>query len=677
MKIKHPVLTGIVIGVLFFAGALIVSSYSGSSAPSWASSAVDQACTRGLIDCSLSNPQFSSTLNRATGYQMLTAGFGVRNLNARSPLRDVAGQWYEAAAHTAYTLGWTVGRNGLFLGNENFTRAQMAVATAAVLGLNPGNSSALRIYTDSSAVPSWATGSMSAMVQARLMGQGGNLSLRPNDPINKLEAIIVLNSAVTYAQTRSIDVVAVAAQRLNVTVAVLRNALNSGLNIVNGTASVPSAFPDFIYAMRSSWTVPELDDFQLDSINDIGMQYVQGIPSFFWGVAESGPNGDFMKWGEFDAEMDKLAARGLKVIPFIQTPKLAGLHWNSSILRTDPRYREEYGEYAYEVVNRYKTHPAWSGMIAVWGSSSDIWRDDSGQEISLNQPEVVIPLLNAVYDGVKRADTGTIVIGFNMGSDVAAEDFEQWHRRAFALSPRFDWFGVQTHANPVGVSNTESPYRGVTGLANIRRFLDQNGYANKPMFLNEGGYPIFNSAFNEQSQAEQAVETYITARTLNVNLKGWVYFILFGVRHADGSSNCGATNDGDNWGIMSCITVPNPPSMPQSRPAYRALKTLFTQIDFDAYDYESTLSGTANSPAPYVYKFKKRANQSSKLWIIFSPRLSGEQPIEQNVNINISPAPSAAKFDIFGNQTTVTANPGGNISVRSTGSPIYIKTTPP
>lgn len=647
--------------------APFVLSYSGTNAPSWASNAVNQACVRGLIDCSLSNPQFSSILNRATGYQMLTRGFNSWNAASRGPFRDVSGQWYEAAANSAYTLGWTTNRGGLFLGAENFTRAQMAVAVTAVLGLTAGSSSALNSYNDRTSVPPWASGQMAAMVSAGLMGQGGNTHLRPNDPINKLEAIVVLNSAITYANSHNIDVLAVAATRLGVTRVVLQNALNSGLNIVNGTTTVPSPFPNFFYVMRTSWPNPAIDNFQLNAVRDLGMQYVQGTPSFFWGNGESGPNGDVMKWGEFDSHMDMLALRELKVIAMLQTPKLAGLHWNQSIQRTDPRYREEYGEYAYEFVNRYKNHPAWSGLIAIWGGSSDVWG-----ESSFGEPEVVIPLLNAAYDGVKRADPSTIVIGFNMATTfTTGADWEQWHTRAFNLSPRFDWFGVQSHDIPVGVTRADNQYIGLTGLSNVRRFLDERGFGNKPLWLNEGGFSIFNSGFNERSAAEQAVETFVAARTLNINLKGWVYFDMFGIQSSSGTTTrgCGPTDDGDNWGIMTCAVLPN---MPQPRDAYRALQRLFNTINFPAYNYESTLSGTPNQSAPFVYKFSKANNPASKLWVLFSPRIGG-QPVNQDVTINIAPAAQATKIEMLGSQTVLQANANGNITVQSGSAPVYVK----
>ena len=450
-------------------------------------------------------------------------------------------------------------------------------------------------------------------------------------------------------------------------VAEIADLTQSGVT-VTPASPVARIIPPFIFAMRTSWPNPAIDDFQLNAVNDLGMRYVQGTPSFIWLSGESGSNGNVYKWSEFDGHMNKLAARGQKVIAFLMLPKLAGLHWNQSILRTDPRYRAEYEEYAYEIVNRYKNHPAWSGIVSVWGASSDVWGGTP-----FNEPEVEIPLLNAAYDGIKRADPNTIVVGFNMATTFTdGADWEQWHRRAFNLSPKFDWFGIQTHSVPVGAMHSDNIYGGMMGLMNIRRFLDERGYADKPIFQNEGGFHIFNSIFNQQSQAEQAVETFVTVRALNINIKGWVYFTMFGT--VTSSSRCGANEDGDNWGIMSCAVEPYT-SLPQPRPAYRALQTLFNTVDFDAYNYEATESSfVANQIAPFVFRFVKATNQSTKLWVVFSPRsISGAEPSTQNVSINISPALQAIKIEILGNQSAVQADASGNISVQSTASPVFIR----
>jgi len=234
------------------------------------------------------------------------------------------------------------------------------------------------------------------------------------------------------------------------------------------------SLPAFIPTVRS-YSGAGYDEFQISSMVDMGLQYVQGIPDFSWLHIE--PQDDQCKWDTTDTQMDLLAENGMRTIAFVIIPKLEGLHWDESIQRNDPRFIEEYSEFAFEIVHRYHTHPAWSGLVAVWGGSSDVWGGNW-----VGEPGIVIPLMNAAYESIKRADPSTIVIGFNMATTfTTADDWKQWHERAFALIPLFDWFGVQSHAIPATLLESPDAMTGVAGLTNVRAFLDEHGYAEKPI----------------------------------------------------------------------------------------------------------------------------------------------------------------------------------------------------
>lgn len=212
----------------FLAGA-----YSGTDAPEWARSSVDEACERKLIDCLLES-NFSEPLTRATGYQMLTKGFQLYSASAKSSFTDVSGEWFEQAAHTAFTLQWSVGKDGKFLPADYFTRAQIAVALSTILGLETFDENGLDVYVDKNEVPPWGIEQMKKAVKAKLIGQGRNDRLRPKDPVTKLEAIVILNAAVSYAKNKNVKPLEVAAQKQGVTTAVLQQALDTGKNIVGG-----------------------------------------------------------------------------------------------------------------------------------------------------------------------------------------------------------------------------------------------------------------------------------------------------------------------------------------------------------------------------------------------------------------------------------------------------------
>jgi hypothetical protein len=150
----------------------------------------------------------------------------------------------------------------------------------------------------------------------------------------------------------------------------------------------------------------------------------------------------------------------------------------------------------------------------VAGGSSDVFG-----EHPFHAPEVQVPLLDAAYEGVKRADPRTIVIGFNLSTSIATpQQWEDWFTRAFALQPKFDWFGLHTYHIPVTCADGPGAYAGVVGLANVRKFLDRHGCADKPLWLNEGGFNCGEDlgGLSEQTHAEQVIEAYVVGRTLGV-----------------------------------------------------------------------------------------------------------------------------------------------------------------
>jgi hypothetical protein len=428
-----------------------------------------------------------------------------------------------------------------------------------------------------------------------------------------------------------------------------------------GNSSNTSRLPDFIPTVRA-YGGGGYDEFQRQSMRELGLEYVQGLADFNWVNIE--PGDDQWKWDATDEQMDALAQAGLQVIPFIMCPKSPGLPWDDSITRDAPEFVAQYEEFAYQVANRYHDHPAWSGLVAVWGGSADVW----DPKYPLTDPEVVVPLLNAAYDGIKRAGPDTIVIGFNFATTAhGSQDWETFHERAFALAPRFDWYGVQSHGVPPTVLKSPDAYTGAAGLVNVRKFLDAHGYADKPLWLNEGGYGYGEDlgGLPEQSHAEQIAQTYIVARTLNVNLRGWVYFEYFSKTHffEDGEADPG---------LLSALDQHDPP---EPRLAWRVLQTMIRTVGFFEYDFASQLSGEFNQPSPpFVYQFIHPDRPGANLWVVFSPWISSKQtPLSQPVTINIAPATQATLITMTGEETILTADGAGNVTVTSTGAPVYVK----
>jgi hypothetical protein len=418
--------------------------------------------------------------------------------------------------------------------------------------------------------------------------------------------------------------------------------------------------PTFICTVRA-YGGGGYGDFQRSSMRDLGLDYVQGLVDFTWGNIRRGDN--VWKWVATDEQMDQLAKSGVKVIALLICPKSPGLPWDETITRADPRFIAQYGEFAYQVVNRYHKHPAWSGLIAVWGGSSDVFG-----EHPFHAPEVQVLLLNAAYEGVKRADPQTIVISFNLSTSISTpQQWEEWFEKAFSLHPKFDWFGLHTYYTPVTSLESPGAYAGPVGLMNVRKFLDAHGYADKPLWLNEGGFNCGEDlgGLPEQTHGEQTVETYIVSRTLNVNLKGWVYFEYFSKTHLFEESSA-------DPGLMTSLDQHKPP---QPRKAWLGLRTLIKTVRFFNYDFDARISGEYNEPVPaFVYKFHGHDQPTSLLWVVFSGQGTGKRPpVRQDVTIRIDPAAQATLIDMFGKSSVVRADSSGNVTIAASSSPVYLK----
>jgi hypothetical protein len=273
----------------------------------------------------------------------------------------------------------------------------------------------------------------------------------------------------------------------------------------------------------------------------------------------------------------------------------------------------------------------------------------------------------AGYDQFQRGSMRELGLDYVQG----LVDFTWDHvERAFALRPKFDWFGLHTYHVPVTSLDSPDAYAGVIGLTNVRKFLDRHGYADKALWLNEGGFNCGEDlgGLPEQTHAEQVVETYVVSRTLGVNLKGWVYFEYFSKTHLfEGSSA--------DPGLMTALDQHKPP---RPRLAWRALQTLIKTVKFFEYDFDTKTSGAYNEPVPpLVYRFRHRSKPADMLWVVFSGwGTNKRKPATQEVTINIAPMSRAVAIDMRGAERVLQADSSGNVTVTAGGAPIYLMASP-
>ncbi|MBF2074381.1 MAG: S-layer homology domain-containing protein [Synechococcales cyanobacterium C42_A2020_086] len=173
-------------------------SFSDVSADYWASGFILALAKQGIIS---GFPDGSFRPNEPVTRAQFAAL--VRQAFPRSPMRpavrfvDVApNYWGAAAIQTAYTTGFLAGYPGnVFRPEENISRAQVLVSLANGSGYVASNpvATTLQIYRDANSIPNWATSSIAAATEKRIVVNYPDVnSLNPNRPATRAEVAAFL-----------------------------------------------------------------------------------------------------------------------------------------------------------------------------------------------------------------------------------------------------------------------------------------------------------------------------------------------------------------------------------------------------------------------------------------------------------------------------------------------------
>ena len=169
-------------------------------------SAVQMVQALGILDgTDLESPvtraEFSKMLVAASSYKDSVSSEG----SGYSLFRDVkSSSWASEYIRCAVSEGWMTGyTDGTFRPDAPLTRAAAAtilyrVMQAKGLGLGTENPGLLQAYPDGSAVPSYARGAMSVLLQAGILTGTSAGKLEPGRIMTRAEMAVVLARALTY-----------------------------------------------------------------------------------------------------------------------------------------------------------------------------------------------------------------------------------------------------------------------------------------------------------------------------------------------------------------------------------------------------------------------------------------------------------------------------------------------
>ncbi|MHB8918613.1 MAG: S-layer homology domain-containing protein [Desulfocucumaceae bacterium] len=179
----------------------------------WAQMEIEKWAGKGLAkgypdgtfrpDGNVTRAEFVTLMNRA---------FGKRQSDAKYSFADVsAADWYYADVCTAARLGYVRGyEDNTFKPANPISRTEAGVIVSKTLNLPAADEGVLGKFSDAGAISDWAKGSISALVEKKLISGYSDGSFKPGSYITRAESIVILDKALAYSgQDKRVPVTAV------------------------------------------------------------------------------------------------------------------------------------------------------------------------------------------------------------------------------------------------------------------------------------------------------------------------------------------------------------------------------------------------------------------------------------------------------------------------------------
>lgn len=171
----------------------------------WSAKSLEQAIDDGLLNGSNGMIDAKGLLTRAQMAAIVSRAFGAAKSASLKDYRDMLPDaWYYNDMGRAVQMKAFQGAGGLLHPDDPITREEAFVVLARAFALTDGRSASLSDFSDNGAVSSWASGSLSALVENGYVN-GANGRLNPKNNITRAEfAKIITDMAASYADSSSI-----------------------------------------------------------------------------------------------------------------------------------------------------------------------------------------------------------------------------------------------------------------------------------------------------------------------------------------------------------------------------------------------------------------------------------------------------------------------------------------
>lgn len=167
----------------------------------WAQPQIDKLVTAGAVYGYADGTfQPDKQVNRAEFAAMVNNAFKKFDKNAKADFSDVTeADWFYTHVASAKATGYIKGDpNNTFRPNDPINRAEVASIMAQITKLETSKTDGLSAFTDAESIPSWARGSVAAVVYAKIMNGYTDGSFKPCNAITRAEAVVAIDKAMSY-----------------------------------------------------------------------------------------------------------------------------------------------------------------------------------------------------------------------------------------------------------------------------------------------------------------------------------------------------------------------------------------------------------------------------------------------------------------------------------------------
>ncbi|MEO0394562.1 MAG: S-layer homology domain-containing protein [Cyanobacteria bacterium P01_A01_bin.137] len=175
------------------------TQFSDVSSNYWASQFITSLATRDII-AGFPDGTFrpDEPVTRAQYAAMVRKAFNTANIRSSTTFVDVSADfWAATAINDAYRMGFLSGYpNNVFQPNQNIPRAQVLVSLANGLNYQATTVASANIYSDSQAIPNYATASIAAATEQRLVVNYPDVQvLQPNQTATRADVAAFIYQA--------------------------------------------------------------------------------------------------------------------------------------------------------------------------------------------------------------------------------------------------------------------------------------------------------------------------------------------------------------------------------------------------------------------------------------------------------------------------------------------------